>query len=208
MFWWLLLPLAVLLGYLAGSYRAHLLQSQGEALVRQVLVDQLPTDSWHLLNNVTLPVADGTTQIDHILVSRYGIFVIETKHYKGWIFGDSSSRQWTQAIYKSKHRFQNPLHQNYKHTIAVQQLLDFLPPEHITGLVVFTGEAEFKSTRPVGVFALDALLAHLKGHDLQVMSENRMQFCIGRLEWKRLALTRETDMEHRANLAARHRNAS
>ena len=35
-----------------------------------------------------LPADDGgTTQIDHILVSKYGIFVIETKNRKGWIFG-------------------------------------------------------------------------------------------------------------------------
>lgn len=44
---------------------------------------------YHRMNNVTLPLASGgSTQIDHIIVSRYGIFVIETKNYKGWIFGE------------------------------------------------------------------------------------------------------------------------
>jgi len=41
------------------------------------------------------PDGKGTTQIDHIVVSRYGIFVIETKNYRGWIFGSEKQRDWT-----------------------------------------------------------------------------------------------------------------
>jgi hypothetical protein len=206
MLWWFLIPLAALLGYVAGVYRAYQLQqfqNQGETLVREALIEHLPSDSWHLLNNVTLQLSDGTTQIDHVLVSRYGVFVIETKHYQGWIFGDDRSREWTQVIYLRKHRFQNPLRQNYKHLKAVQAALDFLPPEQVAGLVVFTGEAEFKSNRPSGVYSLDTLVSHLKSLDRQLLSENRMQFCVGRLECNRLALTRETDVKHRASLEAR-----
>jgi hypothetical protein len=203
-YWWTLLPCAALFGYVFRGRREYWYTNRGEDLVRKVLIAQLPSDSWHLLNNVTLQIDGGTTQIDHVLVSRYGVFVIETKHYKGWIFGDEKSKQWTQVIYNQRHRFQNPLHQNYKHLKAVQASLDFLAPDQIVGAVVFTGEAEFKSNWPPGVYSLDALVAHLKRLDQQHLSENRMQFCVGRLECKRLALTRETDIEHRANLEMRH----
>ena len=204
---WLLVPLAALLGYVAGRYQAAQFQNEGEALVRAAIGDALVGKAWHLLNNITLPVEDGTTQVDHILVSRYGIFVIETKHYKGWVFGDAHSRQWTQVLFKRKHRFQNPLHQNYKHVKAIQSLLEFLPPNHVESLVVFTGEAEFKSKKPEGVHSLDSMLIHLKSYDVEIITENRMQFCVGRLECQRLALTRETDIEHRQNLDRRHGNA-
>ncbi len=40
------------------------------------------------LNNITIPTGNGTTQIDHVIVSRYGIFVVEDKNMDGWIFGD------------------------------------------------------------------------------------------------------------------------
>jgi hypothetical protein len=205
-FWWLLVPLAAVLGYAIRSRREYWYSNQGESLVRKVLVEHLPPESWHLLNNVTLQLEDGTTQIDHVLVSRFGVFVIETKHYKGWIFGDEKSKQWTQVIFKRKHRFQNPLHQNYKHLRAVQTLLDFLPKEQVIGVVAFTGDAEFKSRQPAGVYSLKELLPYLLGFDQLHISENRMQFCVGRLECKRLALTRETDIEHVANLEARHGN--
>jgi hypothetical protein len=51
------------------------------------------------LNNVTIPTTNGTTQIDHVIVSRYGIFVVETKNMQGWIFGSEKSPQWTQSIF-------------------------------------------------------------------------------------------------------------
>ena len=70
-----------------------------EYYVRKYLLTTFPEAEYHLMNNITLPFKDGTTQIDHILVSRYGIFVIETKHYKGWIFGDENSKNWTQVLY-------------------------------------------------------------------------------------------------------------
>jgi hypothetical protein len=205
-YWWLLVPLAALLGYFARSYRQHLdyrFQNRGEVLVRKAIMKYLPSETWHLLNHVTLQLHGDTTQVDHILVSRFGVFIIETKHYTGWIFGDERSKQWTQTIWARKYKFQNPLHQNYKHVKAAQTLLDFLPPEQVVGLVVFTGEAEFMIGKPKGVYSLEAVISHLKSFSQEVLTENRMQFCVGRLECKRLALTQETDIEHRASLQAR-----
>ncbi len=70
---------------------------------------------YHLVKNVTLPTEDGTTQIDHLIVSRYRVFMVETKNMKGWIFGSVKQREWTQKIFKHFLKFQNPLHQHYKH---------------------------------------------------------------------------------------------
>lgn len=48
-----------------------------------------------VLNDVLLPAKNGTSQVDHIVVSPYGIFVIETKNYKGWIsVGQARSINW------------------------------------------------------------------------------------------------------------------
>lgn len=192
-----------LLGYVAGRYRVHRLQRHGEVIVSNVLQSVFEPPDHHILNSVTLPVPGGTTQIDHVLVSRRGVFVIETKHYKGWIFANATSPQWTQVLYRAKFRFQNPIHQNRKHLKAVQALLDFLPAEHVHSAVVFTGDAEFRTPRPDGVHSLSGLVDYIESFDEQVISENRVQFCVGRLECQRLALTRQTDLEHRAYLVRR-----
>jgi hypothetical protein len=193
------------LGFALGWLRRLSAETAGERAVRKRLVAEFPDPTYHLLNSVTLPCGDGTTQVDHILVSRFGVFVIESKHYKGWIFGDAKSARWTQVIYKVKNQFQNPIRQNYKHCQEVRKILDFLPPEQVYSAVVFTGDAEFRAGIPAGVFSLDGLVAHLRGFVAGQMSQNRLQFCVGRLECMRLALTRSTDVQHRATLENRFR---
>ena len=173
--------------------------------LRAVAMRGLPPDSWHLMNHITLKTDTGTTQIDHILISDYGVFVVETKHYKGWIFGDKNSKYWTQVIFNRKFRFQNPLHQNNLHLRVVREYLDFLPQEHIQGIVVFTSTALFKSTMPENVLQIKDLLSFLEGSKKVLLSNNKRQFCIGRLESARLSLTRATDVQHRVNLNRRYR---
>jgi hypothetical protein len=209
-YWWTLFFGGVLLGYWIKTLRIRnnpeYLQNQGEALVSHTLLNELPKESWHLLNNITIEVEDGTTQIDHMLVSRFGVFVIETKDYDGWIFANKKSKRWMQITRYGKYPFQNPLHQNFKHLKATQALLDFLPSEQITGIVVFTNTAEFKTNCPEGVYSVTELITYLKSLKVECLSENKMQFCIGRLECKRLALTRETDIKHQAYLQTRNSN--
>ena len=182
-------------------YRLALSQNRGEASVRHAIVSNFTSPNFHLLNNVTIPFQDGTTQIDHILISTKGVFVIEKKHYSGWIFGNEKSEQWTQVLYRIKNRFQNPIHQNYRHMKAIQQLLDFLPKEQIHSIVVFSGSAVFKSPVPKSVVYLNQLVNHLNTFQDDVISVNRLEFCVGRLECKRYEITRSTDIQHRAYLA-------
>jgi hypothetical protein len=156
------------------------------------------------MNHVTLQMTDGTTQVDHILVSRFGVFVIETKDYKGWIFADPTQAKWTQVLHHLRFKFQNPIFQNIRHVRAVQGLLDFLPTDAIKPVVVFTGEATFKTEIPDGVVSVSGLIDHLRAHAVEVMSLNRMQFCVGRLETARLAISGKTDVEHVESLERRH----
>jgi hypothetical protein len=110
----------------------------------------LDRDVYRELNNVTIPGPDGSTQIDHILVSRFGIFVIESKNMSGWIFGNEKSAEWTQSFPGGRFRFQNPLRQNYRHTKC---LADFLDIDHdkFHSVVMFWGESKFKTAMPENV---------------------------------------------------------
>jgi hypothetical protein len=202
--------LAGVFGFVIGSsiYRTHSIQNSGEALLARHLQANFSAPDYHLMNNITLRVEDGTTQVDLILVSKFGVFVIETKDYKGWIFANPNHASWTQVIFRRNYKFQNPIHQNYKHVRAVQSLLDFLPAETVFSVVVFTGEAEFKTPIPEGVFTLNNLIEYLRNQKDELLSENRVQFCVGRLETNRLALTRQTDIEHIQSLQRRHGNAA
>jgi len=148
-----------------------------------------------LINNVTFQTGNETTQIDHILVADTGMFVIETKHYQGWIFGDAAAKTWTQVIYKHKSRFQNPLRQNYGHIKTLQAMFK-LPEEAYAGVVVFTGSAEFKTARVPGVLRLVELVAHLSRERPVIFDERKMAYIVGRIEMQRLRRSIETDEYH------------
>ena len=62
----------------------------------------------------------GLTQVDHVLITTRGIFVIEVKNYNSWIYGNKFDREWTQNSYGKKWKFYNPLRQNYGHLKAIQ----------------------------------------------------------------------------------------
>ncbi len=202
----------LVLGFALGYWQRHAVdkrnaqsfQNSGEALLTQTLTKHFNTEDYHLLNHITLKYGDVTTQVDHILVSRFGVFVIETKDYTGWIFGNANHDTWTQATYRDKFKFQNPIRQNYLHVKAVEQLLDFVPSSAIHSVIVFVGDAEFKTDMPTGVFTLPQLVDHLRGWTEEVLSLNRMQFCVGRLETARLQVSRKTDLEHVQALRTRY----
>jgi Nuclease-related domain len=197
------LGIGFLLGRI-GRDRAVSFQNDGEMLLSSSIQEHFASPEYHLMNHITLPFNGGTTQIDHILVSRFGIFVIETKHYTGWIFASASHRTWTQVLFKRKFKFQNPLLQNVRHVLAVRHVLDYLSPDTIKPIVVFTGDAVFKTEPPDDVFTVAGLVDHLRSFTVEVLSLDRVHWCVGRLEAARLAITGQTDVEHVQNLNRWH----
>lgn len=115
-----------------------------ERLVYDKLL-QLP-DEYVIFNNVLFESNGSSTQIDHIVISPYGVFVIETKGYKGLILGGEKSEYWTQVIYKSKHKFYNPILQNDGHVRFLHHLLECGIDIPYIPIVVFNNKAELKTT--------------------------------------------------------------
>lgn len=124
--------------------------SVAEKRVSATLGYLLNPDEYRVYNDLTLPTRGGTTQIDHVVLSRFGVFVIETKNMQGWIFGNAEQAQWTQVIYGKKTKIPNPLRQNFKHVKAVQELTA-IHGEHVHNVVAFVGSAVPKSSMPLEV---------------------------------------------------------
>ena len=175
----------------------------GEGVVNLAAKLRLDPNVYHLLKDVTIPSKTGTTQIDHVIVSKFGLFVIETKNYKGWIFADAKDAKWTQVIFGRKHRFQNPLRQNYAHICALSELLE-LPKDKIIGVVCFMGDAKFKNGVPEGVFLEGRYVTHIESFQTPVFSEPEVADLIQRIESGRLERGFETNRTHVERLNARH----
>ncbi len=115
----------------------------GEKVVAGKL-DRLPKDQYRVLNNVTIPTPKGSSQIDHLVVSLYGIFVIETKNYNGWIYGGEYAEYWTQNIYGNKYKIYNPILQNAGHVRALRRVLKDYEPLPILPIVAFSSKADIR----------------------------------------------------------------
>lgn len=128
-----------------------------------------------LLTNVYLPKSDGTTtEIDLILISATGIYVIESKNYSGWIFGDENSRYWRQTFRGGRHfQFYNPIWQNRKHISILKQHLGF-GDEVFHSYIVFSEHCVLKQmlvhSPEVKVMSRDDLMDEIMG-DMERLPE-------------------------------------
>ena len=151
------------------------LGDKGERKVNSKLGWRLDSSEYYRFADLHLPSGNGSTQIDHVVVSRYGVFVVETKNYSGWIFGDEKSKVWTQTLYGEKHKFQNPLRQNYKHTKAVESFLS-LHSSAVFSVVVFAGSGEFRTKMPSNVMHSNKLVRYIR-------SKSDLMFNLDKVEW-------------------------
>lgn len=183
------------------------LKTKGKGLIGEMVVNsrlrELPSDVYHLIPDLMLPIDGGTTQIDHVVVSRYGIFVVETKAYKGWIFGSERDAQWTQTIYRKKSRFQNPLRQNYRHTETLAQLTG-IPRDLFISLVAFGGEAEFKTPMPPTVVKIAQLTATIRSYTQPLIQDEQVPDVVEAIKAWAGTVDATTRRNHVQNLKKRH----
>ena len=178
----------------------------GETVINVAMWIKLDKDIYQRLNNVTLALANGgSTQIDHVIVSVYGIFVIETKKYKGWIYGKESQKQWTQAFPNGrKYKFQNPLRQNYLHIKTLADLLG-LDMSYFHSMIAFIGECELKTRDELPENVLTSGMASYvkKKHD-KLLTEEEVKAIVEQIENNRFSKSWRTNREHKAYLKDKH----
>ncbi|WP_040259307.1 nuclease-related domain-containing protein [Pseudomonas massiliensis] len=174
----------------------------GELLARFAAYLHLDQKTYRRLHNLTLDTPDGTTQIDHVFLSPYGIFVLETKNMSGWIFGSEGQAQWTQKLYKRSFKFQNPLRQNYKHLKALEAALG-ISPEHVHSVIAFVGSSTFKTEMPANVTQGGGFVRYIESFRQPVFSEAEVCAMLSALQTGRHAPTRATHREHVQRLQQR-----
>lgn len=102
-------------------------------------------DEYVVMNNLLFQNNGHSVQIDHVVVSPNGVFVIETKGYRGWILGGENSEYWTQVIFRYKHKFYNPIRQNEGHVRFLKRLLQLPANVPFIPIVVFGDYADLKT---------------------------------------------------------------
>ncbi|MDX2374840.1 NERD domain-containing protein [Psychrobacter sp. PP-21] len=191
---------------LKSSFKGFL----GETVINVAMWLKLEKDIYHRLNSITLPKdKGGSTQIDHIIVSVYGIFVIETKNYKGWIYGSEKQGQWTQSFPNgSKYKFQNPLRQNYLHIKTLADLLG-LELSYFHSMIAFIGECELKTRDELPEHVLTSgMVSYVKKKQDKLLTEDEVASIIEQINSNRFNKSWRTNRQHKAYLKDKHSNPS
>ncbi len=176
----------------------------GEKVTTAGLWSLLDKGTYRRIDDLIIPASDGTTQIDHLLVSKFGIFVIETKNYQGWIYGKQLDDKWTQNIYGHKNQFQNPLKQNYRHAKSLTEFLK-IDDSLINPLIFFVGDCQFKTPMPPNVLN-SGLIPYIKGFTQERLTEQEVE----EIEKKLLMLKQDKSLNletHLESLRERHESA-
>lgn len=200
---WFLLPLLLIATLLKTAWFKGMV---GEWFINLCIRLFLDKREYRLLKDVTLPTPQGSTQIDHVIVSRFGLFVIETKNMKGWIFGNPTQKSWTQQIYRRKHSFQNPLHQNHLHMMTLKSLLG-LSDNQLHSVIFFIGDCTFKTPMPQNVMNR-GLIRYVKGITTPVLAESAVAHIVDTIQQGRLAANWQTHRQHVTQLKTRHADPS
>lgn len=183
---------------LLSTFKGFIGETMG-SLAHKIMLDK---SIYRELNNVTIPTPDGTTQIDHVIVSRFGIFVIEAKNMNGWIFGNEKSAEWTQCFPGGKFRFQNPLRQNYRHTKCLSEFLG-IEQNKLHSVVMFWGESTFKTPMPDNV--LDTgYTSYIKSKTAELFTDEEVELIVDAIQTGKLPRTWATRRQHVASLNERH----
>lgn len=172
--WWL--PVILLVGLVKAPWLK-------EAIARRRRGAEVRLDPGIYLqaHQVDVPTPKGQARIEHVLLSRFGVFVVKTETAAGWILGEPGEAQWTRQLYRKSSRFENPLPQLERDTHALAAALG-IPADDVHPVVTFVGDTVFKTEMPPNVTRGVGFVDYVTSFETPVFSENEVAKLAQRLQ--------------------------
>ena len=160
----------------------------GEQIVKVAVLSKLDAAQYRHFSNLIIPASNGTTQIDNIVVSPFGVFVIEAKYFQGWIFGGAKQEKWTHTLSRfEKYAFPNPIRQNYGHIKALARLLR-QPESRFHSVIVFAHRnCQLKTELPANVCLQHNFIEYIQGFTKNIVDDAalaRIHSVLQQPEWQ------------------------
>lgn len=146
----------------------------GEKKIANILGDTIKGQQY-VINGLCYSTKKGCScEIDHILINKYGIWVIETKNLYGRIYGSSNDATWNQVTENETKPFSNPINQNYGHISTLKKDLNIDVIFH--NVVVFLSRGDISQVSAKNVcteFELPSFINTYRGFILSVYQMER-----------------------------------
>lgn len=151
--------------------RASLEEDKGKDGEKQVAERlSIITGHKHILNDIMLNDNGKTRQIDHIAITEYGVYVIETKNYTGSIYGQENSNEWKKYIHNNCYTFKNPIHQNYGHWKVVKECIEDIT-DKVYPIITFIRKCKLNINTTTPVIYEDQLSLYIKSQKKVLSAE-------------------------------------
>lgn len=157
----------LVLGLISAIFYKQIVGWFGEHWTKKAL-RKLPKAKYKIINDLFLSVNGLTHQIDHVIVSPYGIFSIETKQYNGYITGSKYDINWVRHAGKSKYYYTNPIRQNYGHCKALSKLLN-IDESKIYNIVCIPSNAKLKIEHDGELVIYDTIVDKIMSYNEEKM---------------------------------------
>jgi hypothetical protein len=160
-----IVPLVLIIAFLLSPrFRGDIAESR----TRRILAAGLEKSRYTVLNDVELPTGGGTVHVDHIVVSRFGVFVIESQYASGMVSGGEFQDRWKQEHWGRSRRIENPMHQNAVQAETLGRLLG-MPRTKIHRVVVLTGHKGIRTQAPEHLVPADQLIRYIRKKGTHVL---------------------------------------
>lgn len=145
-------------------------------------LSRLPYE-YRVLSDLLLPRSNGqTSQIDHVVVSQYGVFMVEIKNYHGSVTGRGNDKHWLHQVGLERHTFYNPIWQNQGHIRTLRNLIGDDEPSLYVNLVVFGNGARLSVQSTEWVGHVDELRDVVESYQTMRLSEDQVKQIVERLK--------------------------
>ena len=178
----------------------------GEQIVKVAVLSKLDAAQYRHFSNLIIPAPNGTTQIDNIVVSPFGVFVIEAKYFQGWIFGGAKQEKWTHTLSRfEKYAFANPIRQNYGHIKALARLLR-QPESRFHSVIVFAHRnCQLKTELPANVCLQHNFIEYIQGFTKNIVDDAALARIYAVLQQPEWQATEDKKAAHVERLKAAQR---
>ena len=184
---WHLVWMAAVLFLMAYLGSPRHLGNRASQRVKRLLKQSLEKRRYSQFHDILLPTGGGNDWLDHLLVSRFGVFVIVSEYRPGEISGGESQELWKQKRFGKTRRWPNPVHRAKLHAEALRRNLD-LPESRVFTVVVIDGPDALSSDLPSQVVSVGKLIPFLRSRSQELLSPeqaDRLTLAIGHLHLHR-----------------------
>ncbi|MDO9584444.1 MAG: nuclease-related domain-containing protein [Desulfomicrobium sp.] len=177
---WIALIIAVVIAMSIFTSRRHE-GKRGGRRTRKIAAALLDAKTYHQMHDLILETKDGTVQIDHVIVSPFGVFVIETMDMGGTIFGKTFDPDWTQTFKGETTKFPNPLKPNYDRKLALNGVLG-IGADKLFSIIAFTGNSAFEIAMPDNVAQGKDFVNYIRSKDAVLIEESEVPRIVAKIQ--------------------------